>query len=222
MFEHWEARIFKKRNKMMFNHLTQFLRCSIILASVITMCLCNFKLSESLFNFCRKNFLRFAPTLLLAITVISLGIYVFCVILMRIYSRSLFTIVLSKNAKNLESLSLAMSGFKERQYRKLSSESLKSRNLCLICYEFVATTTIQPCQHQAMCARCAWKYVATCLKNHLPFTCIICRTIIKRFEGDTTVFLNPADVKEVVSFVSRVTEEEKEEEVRFDIFQCSL
>ena len=190
----------------------------IFLLSFVAIFVCNYKLSEWLFNINGKHLIRFILILVLFIMITSLVLYVFCVLLMRSYSRSLFDITMSRrNVKVLESLSFVMSAFKEREYanrRKMTVSEITNgtTNICLICYEYVATTMIEPCQHQAMCAGCAWKYVATRLKDHRPFTCIICRALIKSFKGDTAVMLNSADVKEMTTCLSQRLNEEREDE----------
>ena len=210
-----------------FHHMIQIvMQWFALLASFVAIFVFNYKLSEWLFIINGKHFFQYILMLALSITVISLALYVFCMLLKKSYARPLFNItVLRKNVKGLESLSFAMSGLKEIEYSNRNiMTSCRHKgicNPCLICYEYVATTTIEPCQHQAMCARCAWKYVAKCLKDHRPFTCIICRTVIKSFKGDTTVVLNSKDVKEVMTRVSQQFSEEKEYESEENEIPCS-
>ena len=208
---------------------TNSLRCVILLVCLPFVYTWNFKLSEWLYDLCGRHLIQFASFSLIITTVISVALYMACWVLVKFYYARfvVFKSFLKTNNLSqtpsvhaLEMLSFAIAEFKEHDIHNnellLPSESSESdfcfankssddMNLCLVCYENDANMSTEPCRHRALCSRCAWKYIATCLQNKLPFTCIICRTEIKRFAGDTTVSISPTRLKELLTMVNNVS-----------------
>eukprot|EP00111_Clytia_hemisphaerica_P009865 TCONS_00028903-protein len=174
----------------------------LLLSSFIGLCFGNYKVSGWIFKTCGTNIWDFVPVLLLFLTVTSLTVYLFVVCLLRLY----YTRVLrSIQSLNLVEFSFMMSKLQQMEYRRaLASDisNINTDNLCLVCYEFQPRTFTLPCQHQVMCGSCAWRYIATCLRDHASFRCILCRTEVTEFKGDITVMLNKLNIGQLSSLVS--------------------
>ena len=50
-----------------------------------------------------------------------------------------------------------------------------------------------------MCGSCAWKYIATCICDHVTFRCILCRTEVTEYKGDITVVMDEFKMEQLVS-----------------------
>lgn len=184
----------------MVNKKTQLIYwpLQIVLAFVLFLCLCftNYKVSTWILVQCGHSLWYFFPTFVGTLCTMSVFFYVVMLYFSRVYVSHL---IKSLEKLDLVEFSCLMAQYKERQYNRKSPVDrcqANATNTCLICYEFPAGTLTRPCEHQVMCGRCAWKYIAMSAKDCQPLKCILCRTEATEYNGDIAIELSRLNLTE--------------------------
>lgn len=165
------------------------------------LCLFNFRLSKWIFYTCGSNLWYFVPVSITVFTTLSCFVYLLTTYITSVYLRHLMR---SLDQTDLVEFSLLMSKFKENQCSKLltmNNPNAQLQTSCLICYDYAAKTITKPCGHQVMCGSCAWKYVASSIRDCSVLRCILCRTEVAEYKGDIAVVLDKFNMDEITSIV---------------------